>query len=199
MEPDWAAPNAGDEAIAPADRHFLLPSLSTRAQLHEVERIGAHAARLWSMRPAVLRRSDLLTETFVRELHRRMFAAIWRGAGRFRTAGNGIGWEPHRIGEGVRLFLDDADGWIRYATYPVQECAVRLHHRLVAVRPWAHGNRPHARLLADILVAASGEPPLTWGSGLESADPGSAGARYSEAVRAADAGALEPLIAFARS
>ena len=161
--------------------------------------MGIHGARLWAMRPSVLRRSDLLTEAFARDLHRRMFAAIWRGAGQYRGGENGMGWEPHRIGEGMRLFLDDADGWVRYATYPVQEVAVRLHHRLVAIWPWDHGNRRHAMLLADILVAACGESPLTWGSGLEAVDPGSAGERYREAVRAADSGTLEPLLVFARS
>jgi fido (protein-threonine AMPylation protein) len=70
---------------------------------------------------------------------------------------------------------------------------------LVAIRPWAHGNGRHARLFADVLVAACGEPALTWGASLEAAAPGSAGARYLEAVKAADAGALESLVAFARS
>jgi Fic-DOC domain mobile mystery protein B len=199
MEADPALAIGVEAPIPPEDQARLVPSLSTRSQLRAVERMGIHAARVWSMRPAVLQRSDLLTEAFVRELHRRMFGGIWREAGRYRTSERAAGWEPGRIGEGVRLFLDDADGWIRYGTYPVQESAVRLHHRLAGIRPWGHGNRRHARLLADVMVAACGETPLTWGSGLESAAPGSAGPRYLEAIQAADAGAMAPLVAFARS
>src|SRR5580704_4974899 len=108
MEADPAF-EIGVEAPIPREvQARLVPSLSTRSQLRAVERMGIHAARVWSMRAAVLRRSDLLTEVFVRELHRRMFGGIWREAGRYRTSVRAAGWEPNRIGEGVRLFLDDA-------------------------------------------------------------------------------------------
>jgi Fic-DOC domain mobile mystery protein B len=127
-----------------------------------------------------------------------MFGGIWRGAGRYRKTGREPGWEAHRIPEGVRLFLDDAEGWIRYATFPPGEAAVRLHHRLVAIHPWANGNGRHARLLADILVASCGEEPLSWGARAAPAGPGSARARYLEAIRAADAGEIVPLLEFAR-
>jgi Fic-DOC domain mobile mystery protein B len=180
-------------SIPEADRLRLLPSLSTAAELERAERAAIHAARSWAMRAAVLRRPDLLTEQFARELHRKMFGAIWRGAGRYRESG-AAGWEPSRISEGVRLFLDDAEGWLRYGTYPVHEAAVRLHHRLSSVRPWEVGTRRHARLLADIVVAAAGEPPLSWGSGMASG----AAARYAAATAAADGGDFGPLVEFAR-
>jgi Fic-DOC domain mobile mystery protein B len=187
---------AGDEApISLQEQDRIVPSLSTRAQLREVERMGIHEARIWSMRPVVLARSDLLSEPFIRDLHRRMFGGIWRGAGRYRAADGEGGWEARRIAEGIRMFLDDAEGWLRFATFPVHETAVRLHHRLIAVRPWTEGNRRHARLLADIVVAAQGEPPLTWGAGVPAAV---AGARYLDAIRAADAGKMADLVAFAR-
>jgi len=171
----------------------LLPSLSTRAQLNEVERIGINAARVWAMRGTVLQRGDLMTEAFSKELHRRMFGGIWRGAGRYRTTGREPGWEPHRIADGVVMFLDDAEGWLRYSTYPVHEAAVRLHQRLVAIHPWSSGNGRHARLMADIVVASHGERPLTWGS----EDPQSALRRYADALGAAGAGDMAPLLGFA--
>ena len=155
---------AAESPITPEERAMLLPSLSTRRQLDEIERLNINAARVWAMRGYVLRRGDLLTEAFARELHRRMFNGIWRGAGRYRAAERTPGWEPHRIAEGVGLFMDDAEGWLRYATYPVHEAAVRLHQRLAAIHPWTNGNGRHARLLADIVVASHGEAPLTWGS-----------------------------------
>lgn len=176
----------------------LLPSLSTREQLNEIERLGTNAARVWAMRPTVLRRADLLTEPFLRELHRRMFGGVWRGAGRYRTTAGVPGWEPGQISKGVRMFLDDAEGWLRFSTYPVNESAVRLHHRLVAIQPWANGNGRHARLVADILIAAHGEEPLTWGSRSAGSETGSARERYLDAIRAADSGDMDPLLGFAR-
>src|ERR1035441_11082875 len=113
--------------IGPEERSRLLPSLSTRAQLDEIERLKINAARVWAMRSAVLQRDDLITESFARDLHRRMFSGIWRGAGRYRTTERSQGWEASRIAEGVRMFLDDAEGWIRFSTYAPHEAAVRLH------------------------------------------------------------------------
>ena len=80
------APAAGRLLLSADERARLLPSLSTREQLAEVERLGLHAARVWAMRPAVLGRPDLLGAAFARELHRRMFGAVWRGAGDYRRA-----------------------------------------------------------------------------------------------------------------
>lgn len=188
-----------DSPITAEERGRLLPSLSTRAQLNEIERLSTHAARCWAMRGAVLGRRDLLTEAFARELHRRMFGSVWRGTGRFRTTERNPGWEPHRIAEGVGMFLDDAEGWLRFSTYPVHEVAVRLHQRLVAIHPWFNGNGRHARLLADIVVASHGEEPLTWGSGSGPREPGSARARYFNAMKAAESGEVTPLLEFARS
>ena len=185
----------GEDPLSGEERARLLPSLSTREQLDEVERLGIHAARVWAMRPNVLGRADLLTEDFVRGLHRRMFGAIWRGAGQYRTTGRDPGWEVGRIPEGVRMFLDDAEGWLRFSTYPAHEAAVRLHHRLVSMHPWSNGNGRHARLMADIVVAAQGEAPLTWGA---RAGPGSARERYLGAIRSADGGDLVPLLDFSR-
>jgi Fic-DOC domain mobile mystery protein B len=200
MKPAEVDPTAeASGSITAEEQACLLPSLSTREQLNEIERLGIHSARVWAMRPAVLRRADLLTEKFVCELHRRMFSGVWRGAGKYRTAGGGPGWEPGEISRGVRMFLDDADGWLRFATYPVHESAVRLHHRFFAIQPWANGNGRHARLLADILVVSQGEEPLTWGARSAHGELRSAREEYADAVKAADSGDMDALKAFARS
>jgi Fic-DOC domain mobile mystery protein B len=187
----------GDDITA-EEQSLLLPSLSTRAQLNEIEGMAIHAARVWAMRAPVLRRADILTESFARELHRRMFGRVWRGAGGYRSAPHIPGWEPGQIPGGVRMFLDDAEGWLRFSTYPVHESAVRLHHRLVAIRPWASGNGRHARLLADIVVASHGEEPLAWGQRSGPGGPGQARSRYLDAIKAADSGDVGPLLEFAR-
>jgi Fic-DOC domain mobile mystery protein B len=185
-------------SISEDERARLLPSLSTRQELDEVERLGIHTARVWAMRGPVLARRDLLTEDFLRQLHRKMFGRVWRGAGGYRRVARDPGWEARRIPEGVRMFLDDAEGWLQFSTYPLHEVAVRLHHRLRSIRPWTNGNGRHARLLADVIVASHGEEPLSWGLRLPSGPSPGARDRYIEATRAADGGDFEPLLTFAR-
>lgn len=182
-----------------AERLALIPSISTRAELNQIERLNIHEARVWAMRPRSLARTDLLTDTFARELHRRMFRHVWRWAGKYRTTEKNLGWNVPRLNEGVRNAGEDAKVWFAHETYPLHEIAVRLHHRFVVIHPWPNGNGRHARLLADIVVAAQGGEELTWGA---RADLGSAGAvrrSYIESVRSADEGNFAPLLAFARS
>ena len=190
---DNATPLSEEEKLA------LIPSLTTRAELNQVERLNIQAARVWAMRTHSLRRTDLLTDGFARELHRRMFNKVWQWAGRYRTTEKNLGWEVHRLTEGVHHALADAQAWLDHATYPLPEVAVRLHHRLVAIHPWPNGNGRHARLMADVVVAARGGKPLTWGAGGDLIAMDEVRRRYLEAIRAADRGEIGPLLEFARS
>ncbi len=189
----------GDTPLTSEEQLDLIPSLSTRAQLNELERHTIHAARIWAMRPKALARPDLLSDTFARELHRRMFHGVWRWAGRYRTTEKNLGWESHRVVEGVRNIFDDAQSQLTYASYPLHEVAVRLHHRLVLIHPWPNGNGRHARLIADLLVASHTGAPLTWGASANLVPTSETRTRYLSAVRAADENNFTPLLDFARS
>ncbi len=189
----------GATLLTPEEQSELIPSLATRAQLNEVERLGINTARVWAMRPRALASTDLLSDAFGRELHRRMFRGVWRWAGRYRTTEKNLGWAVPRITEGVRNAFDDARTQLQYASYPLHEVAVRLHHQLVVIHPWPNGNGRHARLVADIVVAAGRGVPLTWGAGVNLVAAGEIRARYLAAVRAADGQDFGPLLEFARS
>lgn len=181
------------------ERLELIPSFSTRAELNEAERANIIQARIWAMRPRTLKRDDLVTDAFGRELHRRMFNQIWTWAGSYRKTERNLGWEVHRLTEGVHNAFADAREWLQRGTFPLQESAVRLHHRLVQVHPWPNGNGRHARLMADIVVQSRGGDELTWGAGADIVTTGQARTTYIECIRKADAGDIAPLIAFARS
>jgi Fic-DOC domain mobile mystery protein B len=189
----------GDTPLTPEERRDLIPSIATRAELNALERHSINEARVWAMRPRALRRGDLLSDHFARELHRRMFSEVWRWAGRYRTTERTLGWDWPRITEGVRVALEDASYWDQHQTFPVPAAAVRLHHRLVVIHPWANGNGRHARLIADVWCAARKAPELTWGARADLQPPGATRARYLAAMRAADAGEFGPLLAFAQS
>ncbi len=185
--------------ISEEEKRDLIPSLSTRAELNEAERANILEARLWAMHGRTLKRADLITDGFARELHRKMFYHVWKWAGCYRNTERNLGWEAHRLGEGVHNVFADARAWLEYKTYPLPEAAVRLHHQLVRIHPWPNGNGRHARLIADVVVQSRGGEDLTWGAGIDIADMGVARAKYIEALRHADAGNYDPLIKFAKS
>jgi len=199
MTNDLFASDEGNTALGPEEHLDLIPSLSTRAELNEAERANIHVARVWAMRPRTLARPDLLTDAFARELHKRMFNQIWRWAGRYRKTEKNLGWELARVTEGMRNAFDDVRAWIEFSTYPLQEAAVRLHHRLVVIHPWPNGNGRHSRLIADIMIAASQGEELTWGSRGNLVAIGDARRRYLEAIKQADKGNFNPLLTFTRS
>jgi Fic-DOC domain mobile mystery protein B len=98
----------------------------------------------------------------------------------------------------LRQLLDDCKAWIGFGTYPADEIAVRLHHRLVLIHPFPNGNGRHARLMADLLAMQLGRQRFSWGRASLQA-PGAARARYIEALRAADDHEIALLLAFARA
>ncbi len=199
MADDLWQDEPGQTPLTEEEQLGLIPSLSTRAELNEAERGNILEARIWAMRRRTLKRDDLLTDGFARELHRRMFDSVWKWAGKYRTSDRNLGWEWSRITEGMRVLLDDARYWQQHATHSTAEIAVRLHHRMVVIHPWPNGNGRHARLLADIFVAARNGATLTWGANLDLVQPGQARVQYIAALQAADQANYAPLLAFASS
>jgi Fic-DOC domain mobile mystery protein B len=98
----------------------------------------------------------------------------------------------------IAVLLDDARFWIEHNTYPPDETAVRVHHRLVWIHPFPNGNGRHARLMADLLIEKMGGEAFSWGGG-SLADVSKLRTRYIAALQAADGYDIGPLLAFARS
>jgi fido (protein-threonine AMPylation protein) len=69
---------------------------------------------------------------------------------------------------------------------------------VVALHVFPNGNGRHARLAADLLAERLGRPVFRWGQS-DLIPIGDARAAYVGALKAADAGDLRPLLAFARS
>src|SRR3546814_16158834 len=113
----------------------------------------------------------MLSEDFVRTLHKRMFGEVWAWAGSYRRTARNIGVDAYRIPAEVAQLLDDVRYWVEHHTYDPDEAAVRLHHRLVSIHPFPNGNGRPARMLADLLIQQLGRPPVQWG-GTDLADIG---------------------------
>lgn len=127
-----------------------------------------------------------------------MFKPVWKWAGKIRTTERNIGAEPWRIRTDLQQLLDDAQTWVQRGSYPPDEIAVRFHHRLVAIHCFANGNGRHARLAADLLAIALGEPAFTWGVG-DLAPVGEVRSAYIVALKQADQHDYSSLLGFARS
>ena len=189
-EPDDATP------LEPEERDGLLQTWITyRGELNEAEQANIAAGAAWAYRQ---RRRDILTDAFIKQLHSKMFGDVWAWAGDYRGTERNLGVDPVRIPVELRMVLDDARYWVENKTYPPDELAVRLHHRLVAIHPFPNGNGRTTRLMADLLAVRLGRDPFTWGS-VSLTDVSETRTRYIAALRAADHHDIKPLIEFARS
>jgi len=188
----------GNTPLSPDEQADLIPDLTTKEELNEWERQNILEAAAWAFDPRNLHRHDPFSETYVRALHLRMFDQTWKWAGVYRTTEKNIGISHYQIREALLALLGDVRYWVEHRTYEPDELAVRFHHRLVWIHPFANGNGRHARLMADVVLRRLGRPAFTWGS----ADIGKTGdfrGRYIDALRAADKYDMGPLLAFARS
>ena len=182
--------------LEPEERVGLLQTWITyRHDLNEAEQANIAAGTVWAWR---VRRRDLLTEEFLRQLHKRLFGDVWAWAGEFRGTERNIGIEPVRIPVELRTAFDDARYWIEHRTFPPDEIAVRLHHRLVAIHPFPSGNGRTTRLMGDLVVTRLDRKPFTWGR-QSLIDVSETRTEYIAALRAADNHDIGPLLVFARS
>ncbi len=188
-----------DEANTPIteeEREDLIPSyITVREELNEAEQINIAQANRWLART---RGFDILNDDGIRALHKRMFGDVWKWAGAYRKTPRNIGIEAYRIPTEVRQLIDDARYWVENKTYPPDEIAVRFSHRLVSIHPFPNGNGRLSRLAADLIAIQHEKPRFTWGRA-NLVDPGETRKAYVQALQAADAGEIAPLLGFARA
>lgn len=188
-EPDGKTPIDPDELDGLRFTH-----ITTRGELDQLEQVNIENGLAWLARR---RKTDVLTEKFVRDLHRRLFGDVWKWAGKFRPTEKNIGIDPVDIAVRLRMLLDDARLWSENGTFAPLEAAARFHHCMVQIHPFPNGNGRHARIAADIyLEECFGHPPIDWAGGHNPQAMSERRAQYIGALRAADAGNDAPLLTF---
>ncbi len=181
--------------MTPEEREGLIPSYITlRRELNQAEQANILEAEEWAFE----RKRDLLSEQFLKTLHKRMFGRVWRWAGEFRLKERNLGLAPHRIAIDLRKLLHDGRFWIENGTYSANEFAARFHHRLVWIHPFPNGNGRHARPATDLLLVGFGQPRFSWGR-VNLIDASETRRAYVAARRAADGHNIVPLLEFVRS
>jgi Fic-DOC domain mobile mystery protein B len=188
----------GNTLLSPEEQADLIPELTTKEELNEWERQNILEAFAWALNPRNLQRNNPLSETYIRDLHQRMFDQTWKWAGTYRTTEKNIGIPHYQIRESLSVLLGDARYWMEHQTFERDEIAIRFHHRLVAIHPFANGNGRHARLIADVVAQRMGRPVFTWG-GRHLVPAGDFRRTYIDALRAADKNDIQPLLRFART
>jgi Fic-DOC domain mobile mystery protein B len=167
--------------LTPEEKRDLIPThIADRNDLNAAEQENITCGQDW----ALGRRRDLLSEKFIKDLHKRMLGDVWRWAGDFRQSERNLGIRFYEIPVAVHQLLDDVKAWIEYKSYPPDEIAVRFHHRLVQIHPFPNGNGRHARLMADMLVMSMGGERFSWGRG-NLRDVGAMRKTYIAALQAA--------------
>jgi Fic-DOC domain mobile mystery protein B len=156
----------GPPPLTPAERDGLPQAWIThRRDLNEAEQENIVRGANWAHRQRGLTPRRVLDDAFARTLHKRMFGDVWQWAGGSRHTERNIGVPAHRIAADLAVLFDDAIYWVAHQTYPPDKVAIRFHHRLVAIHPFANGNGRHARLMADLLSETLKGAVFTWGGG----------------------------------
>ncbi|MEP7064225.1 MAG: mobile mystery protein B [Betaproteobacteria bacterium] len=187
----------GQTPLDPDEVAGLIPAhLTDQSQLDEWEQENILGAVRWL---AASRNTDVLTEGFCRELHRRMFNRTWKWAGQFRQSNKNIGCDWPQIAARLSQLLENTQFWFAKDVFPVDEAAARFHVQLVSVHAFPNGNGRHARLMTDRLLRQVGAASFSWGDHRDLGVAGNARQDYLTSLRAADKGDFSLLMNFARS
>ncbi len=173
-------------------------SVTTQQELDEFEQLNIEKAIEWTIH-SNLKPEKILTEKFIKDLHKKMFGDVWKWGGEFRTSDKNLGIHWPQISIELKKLLDDTQYWIENNIYSPEEISIRFKHRLVAIHCFPNGNGRHSRLMADIMMeSVFGQDSFSWHrSNMVKADE--TRKKYISTLKEADKGNIKPLIAFAKT
>lgn len=172
----------------------LIPlHITTQEQLNVWEQANIIAAEQWAKK-----KKHIVSIDFIKKLHYQMFNKTWKWAGKFRLTGKNIGVVWHIVPEELQKLCLDVLYQLKHHSFSDDEIAIRMHHRLVWIRPFPNGNGRHARLMADLFILQRGQPRFSWGASQNLYEMGPVRKKYIAALQLADRGDYSELVTFAR-
>lgn len=191
--------NNGQTPIDDDEKEGLkIKSISIRKELDEFEQVNIQKALKWSFSNK-LTIEKILTEKFIKLLHKKMFDEVWKWAGSYRTSNKNIGVDKFEIGIELRKLFDDAKFWYSDKVFTPDEFTIRLKHRLVKIHLFPNGNGRHSRLFADIIITkVFNLPVFSWGN-KNLTTISDVRNKYISALKTADEGDYSRLVEFSRS
>lgn len=173
-----------------------LTHISTRGELDFWEQKNIANALGWLSRIST---TDIISEPFIRKVHKKMFDDVWVWAGKYRKSDKNIGIAWYNIIDEVKKLCDDANFWVNNGTYEADMMAVVFHHRMVSIHPFPNGNGRHSRIMADIIIEKIyNRTRFTWGKNDLNKESITRD-NYLKSLYAADKGDYDKLLKFARS
>ena len=187
---------SGQTPLDPNEIEGLIPEHIARlSELNELEQANITKA-IRKYLNGRKKNWDITDPLVLRKIHLDMFSDVWNWAGKFRKTEKNIGVAPVNISSEFKKACGDLEFWHKNGTYPHEEIAVRIHHRLVSIHPFPNGNGRFSRLVADIYLRKQNCKPFTWGGNLLS--DGTHRKEYLEALKAADKKDFSALFKVAR-
>lgn len=177
---------------------LLIKTITLQKELDEFEQLNIEKAVEWIIQ-ANLNQDKILSEKFIKNLHKKMYDDVWKWAGAFRKSEKNIGIKWTQIGIELKNLIDDTKYWIKNKTYPPKEIAIRFKHRIVQIHCFPNGNGRHSRMMADIIIESIFKKEIfTWNkSNMTKADE--TRKKYIKTLREADKGNIKSLIEFAEN
>lgn len=81
----------GNTLVNQDEMDGLIPvHINTQSELNEWEQVNITEAMIWLQNKNV-KTEEILTQNFIKQLHKKMFDKTWKCAGKFRQSGKNIG------------------------------------------------------------------------------------------------------------
>ncbi len=174
-----------------------IKAITMQGELDEFEQLNIEKAVEWTIH-SNLKPEKILTEKFIKDLHKKMYGDVWNWAGAYRKSDKNIGINYTQIGIALKSLIDDTKYWIENHTYTPVEIAIRFKHRIVAIHCFPNGNGRHSRMMADIIIEfIFGGKFFSWHQS-NIVKVNDIRKEYIAALRKADNGDINPLIEFAK-
>ncbi|MFB6392689.1 Fic family protein [Polymorphospora lycopeni] len=100
--------------------------------------------------------NDLLSDYFLRDLHRWLYGDIWTWAGTYRRHELNIGVDPQQISVQLRQSMDTLRWrWEDAGNLTARQLGIAVHAEGVRIHPFTDGNGRATRLHADLVFIAA--------------------------------------------
>ncbi len=175
-----------------------IKSITTQGELDEFEQLNIENAVEWTIHTK-FKPDNILTEAFIKNVHKKMYGDVWKWAGEFRKTEKNLGISWTQIRVELKSLLDDTKYWVENKTYPPEEIAIRFKHRIVSIHCFPNGNGRHSRMMADIIMESIfNKEVFSWHqSNMVRTDK--TRKEYINSLKEADKGNMNSLIEFAKN
>lgn len=108
----------GQTPLDEDEKHGLkIKTITTQQALDQFEQLNIESAVEWTIH-LNLTSEKILSEKFIKDLHKKMFGKVWNWAGEFRKTNKKIGVNWNLIGVELKKLLDDTHFWIENNIFP---------------------------------------------------------------------------------